>query len=535
MNVNSEEKWRGLKFMIERVLESTLNLLLTANAGRYVEASTRIIEAVGESLGEEGVEGIVLPKMIGTMGLKVEEFVHSSHPFFDQDGDFGLLMKILGGGEDGDAVSRDVFKNVTGYKSDDCSYPLKRFSSEKDGDFGLLMKILGGGEDGDAVSRDVFKNVTGYKSDDCRFDEVEVVLRFKRGESLGVSLVDERKECGVKNVGEGGIADLAGLKADDIIIGVGGDSVESVEELQSAMASWMEEEDSVTLLIRRYDVAVGLRDSILPVLVQGVGSGLPKAAMVHLLKTLVVGVNDGSLAVGYDVVVDTLSRLASSQNEGCKESLLKCLVELVQYEGDGDGDGEGGVAIDVKLTVCNLLSISVNYFEASTVETVIVPVIIEFTRDNEVDVQYEGVSSVCKLLFMFGQGGKVCDMLCECIYVWVEKDVNEFSILITESLCSVIPSAIDEFRNGFIIDSLLRLSAVVCGKSLDEDDAKLKKILGKCLVECYNVFRSCMGGGGEVVEQKLNQGLGMLGAAGVLDTKCQLVLEKMKAKTRSAS
>lgn len=195
MNVNSEEKWRGLKFMIEKVLDSTLNLLLTADAGKYVEASTRIIEAVGESLGEEGVEGIVLPKMIGTMGLKVEEFVHSSHPFFDQDGDFGLLVKILGGGEEGGAVPRDVFKNVT-----------------------------------------------GYKSDDCRFDEVEVVLRFERGESLGVSLVDERKECGVKNVGEGGIADLAGLKADDIIIGVGGDSVESMEELQSAMASWMEEE-----------------------------------------------------------------------------------------------------------------------------------------------------------------------------------------------------------------------------------------------------------------------------------------------------
>ena len=171
-----------------------------------------------------------------------------------------------------------------------------------------------------------------------------------------------------------------------------------------------------------------------------------------------------------------------------------------------------------------------------TVESVIVPSIIAFTRDGSIDVQYEGVSSVCKLLFMFGQGGNICDMLCECIYSWVEKDVNEFSILITESLCSVIPSAGEEVRDGFIIDSLLRLSAVVCGKALDEEDLKLKKILGKCLVECYNVFRSSMSGGGDdVVDQKLSQGLGMLGAAGVLDTKSQLVLEKMKQKTRSAS
>ena len=304
--------------MVEKVLDEALSLLLRAEGGIHAEPSRRIVEAVAENLGEEFAQAIILPKILGIMGLKVEGFVGEDHPFYDDDGDFGLLVKVLG------------VRNVEG---------------ESD---------IGG---------DIFESVTGYKSDDRRYDDVEVVLEFERGESLGVSLVDskEKRECVVKDISDGGIACSAGLKVDDIIFSVAGEVVEGVEELQAAMAGAMEEGGGgVTLGVRRYDVAVGLRDSILPVLVQGVGAGLPKPAMVNLLKVLIVGVNEGSASVTFDVVVDTLSRLASSGSDDCKESLLKCLVELVE-EGEEGGGGENDD--NVKLTVCNLLSISVNYFE----------------------------------------------------------------------------------------------------------------------------------------------------------------------------
>ena len=251
-----------------------------------------------------------------------------------------------------------------------------------------------------------------------------------------------------------------------------------------------------------------------------------------MVTRTVVGVSTFDLPLDHNVATDTLSRLSSSQKDGAKIVYLRTVLSLARHEED-----------TVKIFACRLIALSVNYFSQEQVESTIVPKLLLLAHESQgVDVQYEAVYRICKLLLMFGQGDEICRMLCDRLRVYVEQEVSEITLVLAEGLCEMIPSAADEVRAGFILDSLLRLSAVVCAPAGEEDDS-VRKQLGRMLVESYNVFLSTMGGGGGGgggasggdggggdQDQKVSQGLGMLGAAGVLDTKSSLVLERMKEK-----
>ena len=428
------------------------------------------------SPGQDYTRNIVLPKLLVGMGVSPSSILDPDHPFLLCPGslDFSALYRVMVG-------------DVSETKSDG------------------PMKII-----------------IGSKPDHPFYENLVIPMKCQRGQSLGMHLVDTNafRNCVVREIEEKSDALAAGILKGDVVTEIDGAEVSCIADVQDILADVLQQGGrEIQVQVRRYEVEQKTRDELLGVLIEGVVPGLSEEELAVMVTHTVVGVSTLELPFDYHVATDALSRLSASMKDDTKIVYLRTVLFLARHEEDA-----------VKVFACRLLSLSVNYFSQEQVESTIVPNLLQLAHESQgVDVQYEAVSRISKLLLMFSQGDEICRMLCDRLRVYVEFEVNEITLVLVEGLCEMIPSAVDEVRSGFILDSLLRLSAVVCSPA-DEEDDRLRKQLGRMLLESYNVFiGSGEGGGGdELVDQKISQGLGMLGAAGVLDTKSALVLDKMK-------